>query len=200
MATRVVRIGERFAIEIPEEITAQLSLAVGDRVEWNVNESGSAQFVKWTISDGLLEVEKRIAEKIRIDEQLRAQKRLAEMGDIDAQYFLGVTSKDSEEGAKWLRLAAEQGDRLSMRLLGHMLVYGDGIAKDTAEGYFWLMLSLCTYSLKSTKQERSRMSAERRELQRIGNSLTEDERKPIEERCRQWLDAHKLNKRFNPRL
>jgi antitoxin component of MazEF toxin-antitoxin module len=201
MTTKVVRAGDRLAVEIPIEIAAQLSLAVGDRVEWSAKGPGSAEFLKRTIPDGLLEVENRIAEKVGMDEHLLAERRLAEQGDIGAQYFLGVTSKDGAESAKWLQLAAEQGDRFSMRYLGHKLIGGEGIEKSIADGYFWLLLHASSYSFKSTRQERARMPKERRELRCIGKSLTEEERSHAEVRCRNWLDAHRLtNKCFELKL
>ena len=61
--------------------------------------------------------------------------------------------------------------------LGHLHLNGDGIEKNIAEGYFWLLLSVSTYNLKSTKQERAKMNVERRELQLIAKGLTEEERK-----------------------
>lgn len=201
MTTRVVRVGDRFAVEIPKEIAAQLSLAVGDRVEWSAKGSGSAEFVKRTTRDGLLEVENTIAEKARMDEQLLAERRLAEQGDLGAQAFLGATSKDGAEAAKWLQLAAEQGDRFSMRYLGHKLISGEGIEKSIIDGYFWLLLHASSLSFKSTRQERARMPEERRELRRIAKSLTEEERSHAEVRCRDWLEAHRLtNKCFELKL
>jgi hypothetical protein len=128
------------------------------------------------------------------------ERRRAEVGDIDAQRFLGSISKDKAEAANWLRRASEQGDRLSMSSLGHLLLFGDGIEVNLAEGYFWLLLSTSTYTLKSTKQERARMGEERRQLRRIAKSLTEEERKRIEDRCHDWLDAHKLTKCFKPKI
>ncbi|HMD76466.1 MAG TPA: hypothetical protein VKG86_03730 [Terracidiphilus sp.] len=201
MTPRVVRVGDRFAVEIPEEIASQLSLAVGDRVEWSAKGAVSAEFVKRKIRDGLLEVENRIAEKAVLDEHLLAERRLAEQGDIGAQYFLGVTSKDGAESVKWLQLAAEQGDRVSIRFLGHKFIGGEGIEKSIVDGYFWLLVHASSYSFKSTRQERARMHKERRELRCIGKSLTEEERSHAEVRCRDWLEAHKLtNKCFELKL
>jgi hypothetical protein len=44
------------------------------------------------------------------------------------------------------------------------------------------------------------MNEEYRALQHIATSLTEQERERIEDCCREWLDAHKLTKCFNPKL
>jgi TPR repeat protein len=187
-------------VEIPEKLAEQAMLTAGQAVEWAANGVHSLSFVKKTIADGLLEIEDGIAKKNAEEKHLHDERRRAELGDLEAQHFLGMVSKDRAEAAKWLQLAAEQGDRFSMQHLGHLLLNGDGIEKNIAEGYFWLLLSVSTYSLKSTKQERARMSVERRELQLIANCLTEDERQGIEERCQGWLDAHKLTKCFDPKV
>ena len=107
----------------------------------------------------------------------------------------GSLSVTFEEGtsAAWLH-------DLPMYDLGRLFVNGDGIEKDIAEGYFWLFLSASAYSLKSTKVERARMNEEYRALQHIATSLTEQERERIEDSCREWLNAHKLTKCFNPKL
>lgn len=185
-------------IEVPEEIVARASLSAGNSVEWFVYEDGSIGFVKKSISDGLLEIEDKIAEKERREKSLLDERKLAELGDVNAQSFLGSTLKDKVEAMRWLRLAAEQGDRFSMWYLGRLLVDGDGIKKNIAEGYFWLFLHVSTYSLKSGR--RAEMNEKCRELRRIAKNLTEEERNRIEERGRNWLDAHKLTKCFKPKL
>ncbi|MGA3373739.1 MAG: hypothetical protein ABSC48_18480 [Terracidiphilus sp.] len=196
MTTRIVRVGELLAAEIPGRLAEQMALTAGQAVEWAMNGPNSISLVKRTVTDGLLEIESSIAKKNAEEEHLLDVRSRAEKGDPDAQQFLGIVSKDKVEAAKWLQLAANQGDRFSMQLLGHMLVNGDGVERNIADGYFWFLLSLSTYSLKSTRQERSQLNVGRRELQRIGNNLTEEERKRVEERCRGWLDAHELNNYF----
>jgi len=200
MTIRIIRVGERLMVEVPEELAEQKGLAADQAVKWISNGVHSIALIKKTAADGLLEIDGRIAKKNTEEEHLLEQRRRAELGDLDAQLFLGMTSKDGTEAAKWLRLAAEQGDRFSMRLLGRVLVSGDGVEKDIADGYFWLFLSASTYSLKSTKQERALMKEECRELQRIANRLIEEERRRIEERCFDWLDAHKLTKCWVPQV
>jgi len=200
MTTRIVRVGERLMVEIPEKLAEREVLAAGQAVEWVTNGVSSISLVKKTVSDGLFEVESRIAKNTADDEDLLKPRSRAELGDPDAQQFLGMVSEDKAEAAKWLRLAAEQGDRFSMRHLGYMLVNGDGVEKNNADGYFWLLLSASTYSLKSTKQERAGMNKECRELQKIAKGLTDEERKHIEEHCREWLEVHKLTECFKPEL
>jgi antitoxin component of MazEF toxin-antitoxin module len=200
MTTRIVRVGNSLMVEIPEKLAENAGLDEGQAVEWVADERHSLAIVKKTVTDGLLEIEHGIAGENAREQHTLEEKRRAELGDLNAQRFLSMISKDKVEAAKWLRRAAEQGDRPSMYDLGRLFVNGDGIEKDIAKGYFWLFLSASAYSLKSTKVERARMNEEYRALQHIATSLTEQERERIEDSCREWLNAHKLTKCFNPKL
>jgi uncharacterized protein len=69
-------------------------------------------------------------------------------GDSDAQYHLGRlyllgtgTAKDSVQAARWLRLAANKGQRSAQALLGSMLFKGQGVARQPAMGLAWLTLA-----------------------------------------------------------
>lgn len=199
MTTWIVRVGKSLMVEIPEKLAEQAGLDEGQAVEWIAEARHSLTIVKKTVTHGLLEIEQRIARENAREQFILEEKGRAELGDLAAQSFLGMTSKDKAEAAKWLRRAAEQGDRPSMYHLGQLFVIGDGIEKDIAEGYFWLFLSASTYSLKSTKVERARMKREYGALQHIATSLAEQEREGIENRCREWLEAHKLTRCFDPK-
>jgi hypothetical protein len=69
-------------------------------------------------------------------------------GDPDAQYDLGRlylfgngTPKDAVQAARWLRLAANKGQRSAQALLGSMLFKGQGVSRQAAMGLFWLTLA-----------------------------------------------------------
>jgi antitoxin component of MazEF toxin-antitoxin module len=200
MTIRIVSIEGSLMVEIPEALAQQARLDEGQAVKWIAAGGHGLVLVKKTTADGLLEIESEISRINAHEEQLLETKRRAEQGDVNAQQFLGMISEDKREAMRWLQLAAEQEDKLSMRLLGHILVLGDGIDKNLAEGYFWLLLSASTYSLKSTRQERAQMHQECRELQCIEEGLTEQERKRIEDRCQVWLNTHNLTKCFKPKF
>lgn len=74
-------------------------------------------------------------------------KRLAQDGDIRAQYLLGRiysegegVSKDDAEGAKWYRLAADRGDIVSQLALGTMYVNGRGVKRNLIQAYSWFTI------------------------------------------------------------
>jgi antitoxin component of MazEF toxin-antitoxin module len=45
MTTQIVRVGDTFTVEIPEDLVAQAALPVGEPLEWIANGSGSIALV-----------------------------------------------------------------------------------------------------------------------------------------------------------
>ena len=73
---------------------------------------------------------------------------LADQGDIDGQYFLGLfyhngfgVKRDQAESLKWFLKAAQQGDARSQYYAGIMHAAGQGVAKDLPVADMWLSLS-----------------------------------------------------------
>lgn len=75
--------------------------------------------------------------------QYRAE---AESGNLNAQYFLGVSYRDGNNGVEkdaktamaWLRKAAVQDHVGAQFDLACQLFFGDGVPEDTAEAVKWL--------------------------------------------------------------
>ena len=75
---------------------------------------------------------------------LQEWKPLAEHGDVDAQYNLGViymnghgTPMDHKEAVKWFRKAVEQDHAGAQHNLGLMYEYGRGVTEDYKEAVKW---------------------------------------------------------------
>ena len=75
---------------------------------------------------------------------LKEWKPLAEAGDVDAQYNLGImydngygVPQDYAEAVKWYRLAAEQGYAKAQYNLGTMYEYGNGVLQDNTMAHMW---------------------------------------------------------------
>lgn len=73
---------------------------------------------------------------------------LAELGDVEAQYNLGVlydegagVEQDLVAAADWYRKAAEQGFIDAQTNLGTMYYFGQGVARDYHEAAKWLRLA-----------------------------------------------------------
>ena len=73
---------------------------------------------------------------------------LAELGDVEAQYNLGVMydqgtgmEKDLGKAAEWYRKAAEQGFVDAHAHLGLMYYHGQGVSRDVEKAARWLQLA-----------------------------------------------------------
>ena len=73
---------------------------------------------------------------------------LAEQGDSEAQFYLGVAynngrgvRKNQQKAFWWWRVAAAQGHARSQSVLGAMYGLGQGVPKDYVLAYNWLNLS-----------------------------------------------------------
>ena len=81
--------------------------------------------------------------------------RIADQGDVDAQFTLGTiysfsqimyakgegVLKDDAEAVRWYRLAAEQGYANAQFNLGVKYNFGEGVPKDDAEAVKWYRLA-----------------------------------------------------------
>ena len=79
---------------------------------------------------------------------LKEWQPLAEQGDADAQFNLGImyangegVPKDDVEAARWWRLAAEQGHARAQFNLGIMYANGEGVLKDMVFAHMWLNIA-----------------------------------------------------------
>ena len=69
---------------------------------------------------------------------------LAEQGDADAMFFLGImydegkgVPQDARQAVHWYQQAAEQGHASAMFNLGRMYANGDGVPQDYVQAYAW---------------------------------------------------------------
>ena len=83
-----------------------------------------------------------------IDALLEEERRLAELGNAEAQYNLGLSysnglgvSVDKVESVKWYRLAAEQGFAHAQFNLGNAYFNGEGVSVDKVEAIKWYRLA-----------------------------------------------------------
>ena len=88
------------------------------------------------------------AQKGNFATALREWKPLAEQGDADAQYNLGVmyyegygVPEDNKTAVKWFRLAAEQGVASAQYFLGWMYYNGYGVLRDSVYAHMWANIS-----------------------------------------------------------
>ena len=79
---------------------------------------------------------------------LREWTPLAEQGDADAQYNLGLmyangegVPQDYSTAVKWWSLAAEQGEAFAQNNLGLMYVLGYGVIQDDVYAHMWFNIA-----------------------------------------------------------
>ena len=85
--------------------------------------------------------------KADVREAVACYQKAAGLGDAAAMAKLsdccfegrGV-GRSAFTGMKWLRAAAEAGDRGSARLLAMRLAEGDDVARDPVEAYYWIIV------------------------------------------------------------
>jgi len=82
------------------------------------------------------------------DTALKEWRPLAEQGDADAQFNLGVmydmglgVPQDYQEAVRWYRRAAEQGNAGAQNNLGFMYGNAQGVPKDYVLVHMWLNLA-----------------------------------------------------------
>ena len=103
----------------------------------------------WEVSYECLRLRARIEDnKLPLDQRDEAVEdleRLAEYGDVHAQYFLGLLYRDSglllpdaEQAAHWLELAAKQNLSAAQYALGKLYLSDDPEVHDTSDGLQWL--------------------------------------------------------------
>lgn len=84
--------------------------------------------------------------------------------------------------AIWYKKAAEAGDVGAQGTLGTLYSFGQGVAQDYKEAYFWLDLAA------HTPGPRQQQYAANRQL--VGTHLTTDEVATTKERVADWIAAH----------
>ncbi len=85
--------------------------------------------------------------KSDVREAVACYQKAAALGDAAAMarlsdcYFEGRgLGRSAFTGVKWLRAAAEAGDRGAARLLAMRLAEGDDVARDPVDAYFWIIV------------------------------------------------------------
>ena len=103
----------------------------------------------WEVSYECLRLQARIEDRklplAQRDEAAEDLERLAEYGDVHAQYFLGLLYRDgglllpdAEQAAYWLELAAKRNLPAAQYALGKLYLSDDPEVHDTSDGIQWL--------------------------------------------------------------
>ena len=111
-----------------------------ERGEWvdNLEVSYECLWLRARIEDNKLPLDQR-------DEAVEDLERLAEYGDVHAQYFLGLLYQDGglllpdvEQAVHWLKLAAKRNLPATQYALGKLYLSDDSEVHDVDDGLQWL--------------------------------------------------------------
>jgi TPR repeat protein len=94
--------------------------------------------------DRLLKKAKQLVKQDLVAKALPLYLQLAEQGNVEAQFQLGLIytnrqgiTKDDKQAAHWLVKAAEQGHREAQTKLGFMYATGKGVAQNYHSAVYW---------------------------------------------------------------
>jgi len=112
--------------------------------------------------------------------------KLADQGDADAQWQLGVryhngeeVERDDTQAVMWFFRAAEQGHALAQATLGAYYWAGRGVPQDLSKAYFWSTLALA----QGDENSRSR-------LEGLASQMTKTQVFSARQQAELWLHAH----------
>ena len=128
---------------------------------------------------------------------------LAEQGNAEAQYFVGViyfenlgkvVPQDDITAVKWLRAAAERGFGSAQLHMGTAYYLGAGVIQDNVLAYMWFNLATGAqkWPVSETKNYKA-IHVKRASVVRdrtLTRKMTRTEIKEAQRRSREWLDAH----------
>jgi TPR repeat protein len=117
-------------------------------------------------------------------------RQAADKADIPAELRLAALYRDGGQGfdrdmvqaAAWYLKAADQGDVSAQSTMGTLYSFGQGVAQNYAEAYYWLDLAA---AVKGPKQAQYAAY-----LQMMGAHITVDELAEVQSRAAKWKSTH----------
>jgi hypothetical protein len=113
-------------------------------------------------------------------------RKLADQGDADAQWQMGVrfhngdgVAHDDAQAMQWFRRAAEQGHVTAQATLGAYYWAGRGVSQDLSQAYFWSALALA----QGDENSKSR-------LEGLASQMTRVQVSAARQRAEVWIRQH----------
>jgi TPR repeat protein len=117
-------------------------------------------------------------------------RKLADRGDADAQWQLGVryhngedVPRDDVQAMQWFLRAAEQGHVTAQATLGAYYWAGRGVPQDLSRAYFWSALALA----QGDENSKSR-------LEGLASQMTQAQVSAARQQAEVWLRQHNAAK------
>jgi hypothetical protein len=112
--------------------------------------------------------------------------KLAEAGDTDAQWQMGVryhdgqgVPQDDAQAVRWFQLAAEQGNVTAQGALGAYYWRGRGVPADFSKAYFWSAIAMA----QGDEMSKSRVEG-------LSSQMTRAQISVARQQAEDWISAH----------
>jgi GAF domain/Sel1 repeat/PilZ domain len=113
-------------------------------------------------------------------------RKLADEGDADAQYQMGIryhngedVPHDDAEAMRWFLRAAEQGNVTAQTALGSYYWAGRGVAEDLSKAYMWSEIALAGGDANSKAR-----------LEGLATQMTQAQVAAARQQAEEWLHSH----------
>ena len=117
---------------------------------------------------------------------LGSLRKLADRGDADAQWQIGVryhngegVSRDDVQAMQWFLRAAEQGHVIAQATLGAYYWAGRGVPQDFSKAYFWSAIALA----QGDENSKSR-------LEGLASQMTREQISAARQQADVWIHSH----------
>jgi TPR repeat protein len=123
---------------------------------------------------------------------MRLWRPLAEQGNVDAQFILGMmyfsglgVAQDAVQAAAWLRKAADQGNADAQFILGEMYGTGQGVPQDYVFAHMWLNLAASRAVEQAYQATIRDLAVEARDL--LATKMTPFQIAEAQRMAREWV-------------
>jgi hypothetical protein len=117
---------------------------------------------------------------------LGSLRKLADQGDADAQWQMGVryhngegVPRDDVQAMRWFLRAAEQGHVIAQATLGAYYWAGRGVPQDFSKAYFWSAIALA----QGDENSKSR-------LEGLASQMTREQVAAARQQAEAWIQSH----------
>jgi TPR repeat protein len=117
---------------------------------------------------------------------LQEMQKLAEAGDTDAQWQMGVryhdgqgVPQDDARAVRWFQLAAERGNVAAQGALGAYYWRGRGVPADLSKAYFWSAIAMA----QGDEMSKSRIEG-------LSSQMTPAQISVARQQAEDWMGAH----------
>ncbi len=168
------------AINVAEAASARPADVRSDDLRWAASRS---------VDSGSVDpnsVDPGLADHNSQPKSLQALQKLAEAGDTDAQWQMGVryhdgqgVPQDDAQAVRWFQLAADRGNVAAQGALGAYYWRGRGVPADLLKAYFWSALAMA----QGDEMSKSRIEG-------LSSQMTGAQISVARQKAEDWISSH----------